>query len=314
MAGFLKSLFSGKAERETMAEKQKKQEAAWETKAELTETAEMCYRRGKEYQRKGDLERARLYLERASTLYSSFDQVFDESEVLMEDCDEQIGALEEEDLIYNELLEQVTERAEELSNRQNYIWGLLSLARLQSVFDQLSVCPGCGILGEIKKVLDIFCRGLDRELTEEEQGYLEDFITRFYDFGDSESFADTTNQVSTEEGRSLQVFDLNGNSLLTCMHIFMDKCIGAFKNGFENVEDAEPAETDVIAGILMEDYYLRNWEEDIRSIPQIRDEIARIWSDCEFLESEPDVQMVVERMDSYRKMNTFLSGRMLSRS
>ncbi len=303
MAGFLKNLFGGRAEKESEAVRQEKQEAAWEEKTELTETAEICYRRGKEYQRKGDLERARLYLERASTLYSNFDQVFDESEVLMEDCDEQIGALEEEDLLYNELLEQVTEKAEELSNCQNYIWGLLGVARLQTVFERLSVCPGCGILGELRRVLDLFCQGLVRNLTEEEREYLQDFITRFYDFGDSESFADTANQVDTGDNQALQVFDMNGNSMFTCMHIFLDKCIYAFCGGFENVENAEPAETDFIACTLMEDYYLRTCEGDIRDLPQIREETSRIWSDCEFVQAEPDMQAVVERMDGYRKLD-----------
>ncbi len=299
MPGFFKNIFSGKVEKESETERLKKQEAAWEEKAELTETAETCYRRGKEYLRKGDLERARLYLDRASTLYSNFEQVFDESEVLMEDCDEQIGALEEEDLLYNELLEQVTEKAEEFSNVQNYLWVLLSFSRFQAIFDRLSVCPECDILGELKRVLDIFIQGFRRELTEEEQEYLQDFILRFYDFGDSEAFADTTNQAAVTDGTALQVFDLNGNSAITCSHIFLDKCIYAFCNGFEAAEDAE---TDLIPALLLEDYYLRTSEGDIRENLQVKEEISRIWDDYEFLESEPELQAVVERMESYRKM------------
>lgn len=303
MPGFLKNLFSGKAEKESEAEIQRKQEAAWEEKAELTETAESCYRKGKEYQRKGDLERARLYLERASTLYSNFEQVFDESEMLMEDCDEQIGALEEEDLIYNELLEQVTEKAEELSNRQNYIWGLLGMCRLQTVFDRLSSCPDCEILGELKRVLDIFCQGFVRHLAIEEQEYLQDFITRFACFDNQESFADINNYIVTEEDKRLQVFDLNGNCTLTCMHIFLDKCIYAFCEGFEGIEEAEPAETDFIPCTLLEDYYLRNYDGDIRENPQIQKEIARIWSDLAFVEADPDIEAVTERMEEYRKLD-----------
>ena len=303
MAGFLKNLFTGKAEKESEEQRKKKQEAAWEEKTELSETAEICYRKGKEYQRKGDLERARLYLERASTLYSNFDQVFEESEVLMEDCDEQIGALEEEDLIYNGLLEQVTEKAEELSNRQNYIWGLLSISRLQRMLERLSVCPECEILGELRQVLDIFCRGLAGDLTEKEREYLQDFITRFYDFSDSEAFADTANQVATAEGKALQVFDMNGNSMFTCFHIFLDKCIYVFCSSFGAVEDAEPAETDFIPCTLMEDYYLRTREGDIRGLPQIQEEIDRIWADCAFVGTDPDAQAVVERMNDYRDLD-----------
>lgn len=300
MAGFFKNLFSGKPEKESEEERQRKQEAAWEEKAELTDSAEGCYRKGKEYLRKGDLERARLYLERASTLYSCFDQVFDECEVLMEDCDEQIGALEEEDLLYNELLEKVQERSEELDNAQNYIWGLLSLCRLQTIFDRLSGCPGCEILGELRRVLDLFDQGLEQELSVEEREYLNDFITRFYDFGDSEAFADLSNQVSTEDGKALQVFDLNGNTTFTCIHLFLDKCIYAFCGGWEAAEDAE---VDLIPCTLIEDYYLRTSEENLREIPKIQEEIGRIWSDYEFLETEPDAPAIRERMEGYRTLN-----------
>lgn len=295
--GFLKNLFAGKAKPE------QRQETPWEKKTELGENAESCYRKGKEYQKKGDLERARLYLERASTLYSNFDQVFDECEVLMEDCDEQIGALEEEDLLYNELLEEVLEKAEGLSNGQKYIWGLLSLSRLQTVFDRLSACPECGILGELKRVLDIFSQGLDRDLTEEERTYLQDFITRFYDFGDSGAFADTRNRVAVEGDKALQVFDLNGNSAFTCLHIFLDKCIYAFCNGFAEIENAEPAEVDFIPGTLLEDYYLRTGDQELREIPAVQEEIGRIRSDFEFVQANPDVQAVRERMESCRRLN-----------
>ena len=67
---------------------------------ELSKLSEKYYRMGKEYQLKGDLERARLYLDRASTIYSNFEQVYDECGTFMYDCDEQVGLLEEEDLLY----------------------------------------------------------------------------------------------------------------------------------------------------------------------------------------------------------------------
>lgn len=300
MTGFLKNLFSGRPEKESEEQKQKKQEAAWEERAELTDSAEGCYRKGKEYQRKGDLERARLYLERASALYSNFDQVFDECEILMEDCDEQIGALEEEDLLYNELLEEVQEKSEALSNAQNYMWGLLSLSRLQTVFDRLSACRDCGILGELGKVLDIFSQGLERGLSGEEQEYLQGFITRFYDFGDSEAFASPESQTPTEGGKALQVFDLNGNSTFTCIHIFLDKCIYAFSEGWDAAEEAE---LDFIPGVLLEDYYLRTGGEDLREIPGVQEEIGRIRSDYEFLQTGPDLPAIQKRMEDYRRLN-----------
>ena len=232
MAGFLKGLFSKKTEKEDAGAGTPPQAAPHREASELSKLSERYYRMGNEYQMKGDLERARLYLERASTIYSNFDQVYDECETFMYDCDEQVGMLEDEELIYNEILEQVEERAEELTNRQSYIWGILSFARLQKVFQKLSVCQGCELLGEMGKVLDVLCHGIERTMTGEELEYFQKFVMRFYDFGDSESFVREENQVSLENGHTLQVFDLNGNSAETCLHIFLDKCAYILEPGF----------------------------------------------------------------------------------
>lgn len=300
MAGFLKGLFSKNSEKEKDAAANM---APHREKAELSKLSERYYRMGKEYQLKGDLERARLYLERASTLYSNFEEVYDECETFMHDCDEQVGMLEEEELLYNEILDQVTEKAEELTNRQNYVWGILSFSRLQKIFQRLSGCSGCAILGETDRVLDVLCHGVSQTMTEEELGYLQDFLGRFYDFCDSEAFVHDENQASLEDGSTLQVFDLNGNSMAACLHIFLDKCAYILEEGFHTADQGEPAELDFIPGTLMIDYYLRNQEQDPHEIPQIRTETGRIWSDYEFVKADPDIPGIIERIGRYRKMD-----------
>ncbi len=96
MAGFFKGLFSKKDNGAGHVAEQPST-ASVRQRSRLAEQAETYYRMGKEFMLKNDLERARLYLERASTLYSNFEQVYDECEAFMYDCDEEIGALEEED-------------------------------------------------------------------------------------------------------------------------------------------------------------------------------------------------------------------------
>lgn len=299
MAGFFKNLFSKKDGGEERAAERPSSAPAGK-KSELAKRSEACYRMGKEFVLKNDLERARLYLERASALYSNFEQVYDECEAFMYDCDEEIGALEEEELLFNELLDEVTMKAGELSGKQNYVWGILTLARFQVLLEKLSSCPGCGILGEIGKVLDLFSEGIRRELQPEEVGILQDFVLRIYDFGDSESFVNPDNQAPVEGGQPVQVFDLNGNSAFTSIHIFLDNCANLFEAGFDRADDAEPAELDFIPCTLMEDYYLRTVEGDIRRLPKLQEEIERIRSDFEFVKGAPDAEKIQERIRNWR--------------
>lgn len=303
MAGFLKGLFSGKSGKEAAGEDAPMQAAPHREMTELSKLSEKYYRMGKEYQLKGDLERARLYLDRASTIYSNFEQVFDECRTFMYDCDEQIGMLEEEDLLYNEVLEQVEEKAEELTNQQSYLWGILSFARMQKIFEKLSGCEDCELLKEMGRVLDVLCHGVEQMLTAEELEYLQNFVSRLYDVDNSEAYVRESNRAVLENGRTLQVFDLNGNSTLTCLDLFLDKCACILESGFHMADFGEPAELDFIPGTLMIDFYLRNEEGDPHEIPQLQAETARIWSDFEFVKSGPDIQKTLERIRSYRELD-----------
>ncbi|MCI8416308.1 MAG: hypothetical protein HFI33_02200 [Lachnospiraceae bacterium] len=280
----------------------KEQAALYEKKMELTKLAETYYQMGKAYQEQEDLERARLYLERASTLYSNFDEIYDACQGFMEDCDEYIGDLEEEALLGNEILEQVEEKAEELSNAQKYLWGLLSLSRFQVVFQKLADCENCRILGELSRVLDMLYRTVGQNSTEEDWDYSLDFITRYYDFCNSEAFVDTSNQVELDNGTTLQLFDFNGNSTAICLHLFVDTFISVLQGGFDTVEENEDAEVDFIPCTLMADYYLRNYEGDIRQLPQVQAEISRIWSDYELVKSG-SIADVIHQVEKYRRMS-----------
>lgn len=284
-------------------EELKKQAVTLERERKWSKLAEVYYLIGKEYQGQGDLERARLYLERACTLYSNFDDVYDACQSFMEDCDDCLGDMEEESLLHNELLEQVQEKADEFSNEEKYNWGLLSLARFERIFKRLATARGCEILDEIDKVFDLLVRSMRQDMTEEEQEYLDDFMGRFYEFGDSEDFVDVSRQVTLPDGSTLQVFDLNGNDTLTCLNLFMDKCFSALRAGADWVEVGEEAEVDFIPCTLLLDYHLRNQDGDIRENPKVKAEIARIWDDAEFIDTEPETEEILERLNAYRTLD-----------
>ena len=80
MFGFLKGKKKGLEELLTQA-------SVLEKELSLSTLAHTYYEIGKLYQEKDDLERAKLYLERANTLYSNFDEVYDKCQSFMEDCE-----------------------------------------------------------------------------------------------------------------------------------------------------------------------------------------------------------------------------------
>lgn len=296
MFGFLKGKKKGLEELLAQA-------SALEEELALPKLAHTYYEIGKLYQERDDLERAKLYLERANTLYSDFDEVYEECQSFMDDCDERLGALEEEDILYNSLLEQVEEKASEFSNEEKFYWGLLSLARLESTLKRLAACPGCEILLEVEKVLDLLVQSMYKDMQEADKEYLNNFLERFYDFGDSEAFVDVSNQVPLLDGTMLQLFDLNGNDTMTCLHLFIDTCFSALSDGADWVEVGDDAEVDFIACTILGDYYLRTQDGNLRDNPKIQEELARIWSDAEFIDSEPEIDEVIDRIQTYRKIN-----------
>ena len=296
MFGFLKGKKKGLEELLTQA-------SVLEKELSLSTLAHTYYEIGKLYQEKDDLERAKLYLERANTLYSNFDEVYDKCQSFMEDCDERLGALEEEDILYNSLLEQVEEKASEFSNEEKFYWGLLSLARLESTLKRLAVCPGCEILLETEKVLTLWIQSMHQDMQEADREYLNDFLGRFYEFGDSEAFVDVSNQVPLSDGTVLQFFDLNGNDTMTCLHLFIDTCFSALSAGADWVEVGDDAEVDFIACTILGDYYLRTQDGNLRDNPKVQEELARIWSDAEFVDNEPEIDEVIERIQAYRKLD-----------
>ena len=93
----------------------------------------------------GDLHKAHLWLHRADTIYSADDNIYDKvGEKLMDDCSDRIGRLEDKDgLFYNDIPTEIEARAKELSDPQVRVWGLLSIARLVRLGEQLSRLPDC---------------------------------------------------------------------------------------------------------------------------------------------------------------------------
>lgn len=262
------------------------------------------YQLGVDAMEQGRLNEANLWLCRADTIYSARDAVYEKvGEALTEDCSDRIGELEDAPLLYNDVPAMIEEKSEGLRYAKVRIWGLLSLARLVKLGEHLAALPGCEVFGRLGWAVDTVFKALQEPPTEEAFNGIRDLCSAFYELGDDPAFWGMGSEIRVPEGAPFQIFDLNG---LQGIHLEMDayldgvlKMVCALSQGEE-----EPApETGIIAGALLPDYYVRNGAANLEEVPQIKGELARIWSDYEFVSSDITWEMIEERMKEYKNLD-----------
>ena len=123
----------------------------------------------------GEPNKAVLWLSRADTVYSASDKVYKKTsknrlfhKEIVTDCSDRIGALEDEDLLYNTIPAEMEEKMEELSDSQIRIWGLLSIARLVKLGERLGNLPGCEVLGRLGWASDTMLKSFRQPISQEE--------------------------------------------------------------------------------------------------------------------------------------------------
>ena len=268
-----------------------------------------CYDLGTAAMEKGELNKAVLWLSRADTVYSASDAVYKKAskkrlfhEEIVSDCSDRIGALENEDLLYNNIPAQVEEKAEELGDSQIRIWGLLSIARLAKLGERLGKLPGCEVLGRLGWASDIMLKSFQQPITQDEYSQLMDICNELYELGDSEAFYGG-GQIEVPGSAPFQVFDLNG---MMGVHLelngFMDghlRLLSALSQGQEPPE----AELCMVGCTLLPDYYVRTGREPLEEVPQIKAELDRIWSDYDFVCSDITWEQVSVRVWQYQELD-----------
>lgn len=281
---------------ERLAECQRKKDWAGLAKA--------CYLLGTEAMDNGDPNSAILWLSRADTIYSADDRVYGKvGEKLIDDCSGRIGRLEGEHLLYNDVPAKVGELAEPLGDVKARVWGLLSLARLVKLGKNLAPLPGCGVFGKLGWAVDTVLKSLQAPPSEEEFNGLRELCSGLYELGDSPEFWGIGSGIAVPGGPAFQVFDLNG---MMGVHLEMDayldshlKMVCALGQG----EELPVPETGIITGALLPDYYVRTGAGRLEEVPQIKDELERIWSDYEFVCSDITWELIGQRVDAYKELD-----------
>ena len=273
--------------------------AACLRKKDYTGLAKAYYEMGRAAMEAGDQGRALLWLSRADTVYSARDDVYEKvGEDVTEDCSDRIGQLEEAPLLVNEIEEPVTAQVENLGDPQVRVWSLLSLARLVPAANRLGALSGCEVLGKLERCLDLVVQSFQDPITPDEFDFIMGVCGSLSDFGDSDSFF-AGGEVECSAGAPLQVFDLNGMCTLMNIEMFFDSHLRTLANN--PVNDAGQ----MIPCALMPDYWTRTVGGEIREIPQVKAELARIWDDCEFVRSGPTWGAVSARIEDYKKLDIF---------
>ncbi|MCI8516652.1 MAG: hypothetical protein HFG75_07275 [Hungatella sp.] len=258
---------------------------------------------------KGDLNKAVLWLNRADSVYSASDDAYEKSsknrlfhKEIVTDCSDRIGALEDEDLLYNKIPAEMEEKTEGLADAQARILGLLSMARLVRLGKALSQLPGCEVLGELGWAADVILKSFQEPITQEEYGRLMDVCNDLYEFGDTQAFY-AGGQIPVPGGAPFQVFDLNGMMGVQLeLNMYIDNHLRFLSALSQGQEPPEP-EVGMVGCTLLPDYYVRTGAEDLEQVPQIKAELRRIWGDFDFVCSRITWEQVARRVKEYQALD-----------
>lgn len=278
--------------------------AGLQNKKDWAGLSKAYYEMGKAAMDRGDLNHAQLWLHRADTIYSADDATCEKvGDKIMDDCSDRIGALEEEGgLLYNSLPAQIEEKAEELNDPQLRIWGMLSIARLANLGGRLARLPGCEVLGELGWAVDMMARCFQAPPSQEEYQHLMDVCNALYELNGKKIYY--TGQIEVPGKAPFQLFDLNGMfGVEQELNGYIDshlRLVAALSQGAEELPNAESS---IVACALLPDYYVRTGADRLEEVPQIKAELARIWSDYEFVRDRFSWEEATEKIAAYKQLD-----------
>ena len=274
-----------------------------QTKQDWAGLVRAYYQLGREAMDRGNQNQAQLWLHRADTIYSARDEIYDAvGEKLMDDCSDRIGQLEEESLLYNDVPDQIEEKAEALEDPQVRIWGLLSMARMVKLGERLSALPGCEVLRQLGWAVDMMCSSMQEPPSQEDFQALMQLCNQFYELNGKEIY--WCGEIAVPGKTSFQVFDLNGMmGVDQAVNSYMDNHLRFIAAMSQGREELPAGECDMVGCVLLPDYYVRTGAAALEEVPQIKAELARIWSDFEFVSSNITWEQVESRLAEYKNLD-----------
>jgi hypothetical protein len=221
----------------------------------------------------------------------------------MDDCSDRIGRLEDEDgLFYNAIPAEIEARAEELSDPQVRVWGLLSIARLVRLGERLARLPGCEVLGQLDWAVDLMFHSLQTLPSQEAYQHLMDMCNALYELNGKPVYY--SGEIEVPGRVPFQLFDLNGPfGVEQELNGYTDNHLRLLAALSQGMEELPQAESSIVACALLPDYYVRSGADRLEDVPQIKAELQRIWSDYDFVRSGFTWEEARKRIADYKQLD-----------
>ena len=221
----------------------------------------------------------------------------------MDDCSDRIGRLESEDgLFYNTVPAEIEARAEELSDPQVRVWGLLSMARLARLGERLGRLPDCQVLGQLDWAVELMVHSLQTLPSQEDYQRLMDMCDALYELNSKPVYY--SGEIEIPGRPPFQLFDLNGLfGVEQELNGYTDSHLRLLAALSQGAEELPRAESGIVACALLPDYYVRTGAGRLEDVPQIKAELQRVWSDYKFVRSGLTWEEVEKRITEYKQLD-----------
>ncbi len=266
--------------------------------------AKACYELGAAFMDSGEMHRAVLWLHRADTIYSAQDEIYEAvGDELINDCTERIGRLEEEPLLYNDILTKTEEMAEQLEDLPYRMWGLLAMARVVPLGYRLDKLSGCEVLGRLEWAVDTVFETLQQPCTQQQYEGLTEVCNALYELSDSEYFFGG-GLMEVAGGKPFHLFDLNGMMTLLEINCYLDNHL-RYLAAKERGEQPPRTDGNMVSAALMLDYYVRTTGQKPEDCQPIQSELKRIDRDYDFVRCKFTWEDAKLKLAMYKRINLF---------
>ncbi|MDE5825304.1 MAG: hypothetical protein K2H91_11580 [Lachnospiraceae bacterium] len=214
-----------------------------------------------------------------------------------------IDELEAKQMPYEKIIqEQVVETSEELNDLQKIKWMLLTMSRFCAIFQRISVLSDFEGFEKLTKMVDYFSEGVYGKLDEKDVDEIEDAIDEYADtienVFDSIAMSDYTQKITLSNQPDFVPADLESSDIGTyyfdmafsALQTFIFDTQGQLRENavYSAAELDDSVEMEFLACGILADYYYRTSELELKDIPKIQEETACIFSDYDFVKSDPD--------------------------
>ena len=266
-------------------------------KEDAVKTATLFYEIGKRYLKDGKEEKALVYMTRFDELVGCDNNLYNQ----FEDKDEQalkwIAELSEKKSYAKEIKDWVMEKGKELNQFQKMQWNLLTLARVNKLFEKFSELSGFEIFKDFDKGIDMLVKGVCFGCEEEEKEQLDDFIFDLEDAIEISTMISNESRVKIKNNADFEALDLVGDDFYTNMMLVINEIVDSFEN-----EEEEDSTLDFVTNALHIGYYARTREEAMYEIEALEEEKKRIIADYEFVKGNLEKEEFVERIKGYKEL------------